>query len=180
MPKLRGVALSQIQYTSLKKRFESLALDFLVIVLWGLIVLTVSLLAYFVILGSIPDFNELGMNLVSLILIFPVILYFIMTEAGKKHATFGKRKMKLHVASVDNGLHIWQIIVRNLIKFLPWQAAHIMIFHGIVSGWKFGPELIVLMGLAYILPCVYISSICFNKNHRGLHDIIAGTIVVEN
>jgi len=174
-----GVVLSQLRCAGLKKRFASLAIDFLVIVLWGLIVLVVSLFVYFVILGFVPDFSELGMNLVSLILIFPAILYFVITEAGKKHATFGKRKMKVHVASVNTGLHLWQIIVRNLIKFLPWQAAHMMIFHGIAFKWEFSSDLIILMGLAYILPCVYIVFICFKKDHRGIHDLIARTIVVE-
>lgn len=172
--------LSQLRYASLKKRFASLAIDFLVIILWGLIVLAVSLLIYFVILGFAPDFSELGMNLVSLILILPAILYFVITEAGEKHATFGKRKMKLYVTTIDTKLHLWQIIVRNLIKFLPWQAAHMMIFHGIVSKWEFSPALIVLMGIAYMLPCVYIALICFKKDHRGLHDLIARTIVVES
>lgn len=80
------------------------------------------------------------MNLVSLTLLVPVVLYFIVTESSKKHASLGKRKMQIWVAStISETVGFWQIVLRNTIKFLPWQTAHMMIFHGIVTNWKITP-----------------------------------------
>ncbi len=164
---------------NLKKRFLALLLDFLVIVCYGVVLFGVSMLIYKVILDGIPDFSELQMNVVSLVLIVPAVLYCIIMESSGRCATLGKRKLKIKVASVTSGsIRIWQIVLRNIIKFLPWQLAHMVIFHGFALKWILSPFWSALLMITSVLPVLWIAFL-FRKDHRGLHDLAAKT-VVEN
>ncbi len=170
-----------IRYTPMKKRVLSWLIDYLVILAYMGILLAVSLSVYFGVLGYVPTYDETGMNLISLALILPVMAYFIITEAGKRHASLGKRKMKLSVASVRSGAPgFWRVFARNVVKFIPWQAAHMMIFNGFANNWDVTPYFIVLALVCYGLLALYLLLIFIRKDHRGLHDLLAGTVVVQN
>lgn len=164
----------------MKRRCIALAIDYLIIFAWGVILFAINMFLYFVILGEIPAFDELGMNLISLTMIVPVFLYSIVWEAGKKHATVGKYKMKIEVASINSKpIRLWQVVVRNIIKFLPWQFAHMMIFRGFALSWELPPFWMVMLIIADILPFVWIAVIVFRKDHRGIHDLLSKTVVVR-
>ena len=163
-----------------KKRFMALLIDFLVIILYGIVLFAVTMFVYFVFLGGIPIFNELGMNLISLTMIVPVFLCSIVAEASKNHATIGKRKMKIRVASVNHEpVQLWQIIIRNVIKYLPWQCAHMLIFRGFAFDWELPLLWLILLIIADVLPFIWIATIVFGKDHRGIHDLLAKTVVVH-
>ena len=165
---------------ALKKRFLALLIDFSTIIGYAVILFGINMFIYFVILDGIPNFSELGMNLISLILIVPVVVYSVIMESGKKHGTLGKRKMKIRVASVNSqAVRIYQIILRNIIKFLPWQLAHMVIFHGFAVNWQLTPFWMGLLILTDILPLIWIAFL-FRKDHRGIHDLIANTVVVDD
>lgn len=163
---------------NLKRRFLALILDFIVIVCYGAVLFGVSMLVYDAVLGGIPNFNELQMNLLSLTLIVPVVLYSIVMESSGTHATLGKRKMKIKVASTSGSVRARQIVVRNIIKFLPWQLAHMAVFHGFALQWELDPFWSALLIITTVLPVLWIG-LLFRKDRRGLHDLIAKT-VVEN
>ena len=128
-----------------------------------------------------PRFNELGMNLVSLTMVLPVFLYSTIMESGKKHATIGKQKMKLVVASIYiKPLKVWQIVLRNIIKFLPWQLAHMMIFRAFAFDWRLPPFWMFMLISTDILPLILVLVVVFRKDHRGVHDLLAKTIVVAS
>lgn len=168
------------QSATLKERFSALFFEYLTILCYMVILFGVSMLIYFVILNGIPNFNELGMNLLSLTLIIPVVLYSIIMESSKKHATLGKMKIKLMVASTkSNKVKLWQVVIRNIIKFLPWQLAHMAIFHSFTLHWEFAPLWTAIMIIVDILPFVWIGFL-FRKDHRGIHDLIAKTVVVKS
>jgi uncharacterized RDD family membrane protein YckC len=176
---VRDKPLSNPDNAKLKKRFLALILDYLVFVCYGVILFCISMFIYFVILDGIPNFNELEMNLVSLSLIVPIVLYSIIMESCKQHATLGKRIMKIKVASITSDhVRFWQITIRNIIKFLPWQLAHMAIFHAFTLQWKPTPLWTVVLITTDVLPFLWIGFL-FRKDHRGLHDLIAKT-VVEN
>jgi uncharacterized RDD family membrane protein YckC len=173
---MEGKPLNNQDIASLKRRFLALILDFIVIVCYGAVLFGVSMLVYNTVLGGIPSFNEFQMNLVSLTLIVPVVLYSIITESSGKHATLGKRKMKIKVASTSGQVRLRQIVVRNIIKFLPWQLAHMAIFHGFALQWELSPFWSALLIISTLLPVLWILFL-FRKDRRGLHDLIAGTVV---
>lgn len=167
-------------YATLKKRFLALLIDFLTIIGYAIVLLGINMFIYFVILDGIPNFSELGMNLISLILIVPVVVYSIIMESGKRHGTLGKRKLKIKVASSKSQpIRIYQIILRNVIKFLPWQLAHMVIFHGFAVNWQLTPFWMGLLILTDVLPLIWIIFL-FRKDHRGIHDLIANTVVVNS
>ncbi len=165
---------------SLKKRFLALFLDFLLIIGYALVLFVLSMFIYLVPLGGVPMFNESGMNLLSLALIIPSALYCIIMECTTKHATVGKRAARIKVASTRLGrLRVWQVIVRNIIKFLPWQLAHMAIIHGVATGWDSDMFTTVVLYTASALALLWVGSL-FGRKHRGIHDHIAGTIVVPS
>lgn len=168
------------QSATLKKRFLSLFFEYLTILCYMAVLLGISMFLYFVMLDGVPMFSELGMNLISLTLIVPVVLFSIITESNRKHATLGKLKMGLRVASTKSDtVKLWQIIVRNIVKFLPWQLAHMAIFHCFTLQWEFTAAWTVVMILVEVLPFVWIGFL-FRKDHRGIHDLIARTVVIES
>ncbi len=165
---------------NLKRRFLALLLDYLVIVAWGVVLFGVNMLIFFGFLDGLPSFDELGMNLLSLTMIVPVLLYSIILEASGKHATLGKRWQRIKVTSADKKpLRLWQVIVRNLVKFLPWQLAHMMIFHGFALNWEVSPLWLTILSMTYFIPIIWIGVVVFRKDHRGIHDLLAGSIVVN-
>jgi uncharacterized RDD family membrane protein YckC len=167
------------QHAPLTKRFLALWLDYLLILGYMAVLFAVNLLIYLVFLGGIPAYDELGMNLISLTLIVPVILYSILAESGRRHATFGKAKAKLTVVSSAAGpIRLWQIILRNLVKFLPWQLAHIAIFHSMALQWEFSPLWTGVMVCVELLPFLWVG-LLFRKDRRGIHDLLAKTRVTE-
>jgi len=166
---------------NLKKRFMALLIDYLLVVLWGVILFAISIFIYNVILDGIPKFDEIGMNLISLTMIVPVILYSIIMEAGKKHGTLGKQKMKIKVSAIDcNAVNLRHIIVRNMIKFLPWQFGHMMMFRGFALNWELSPYWKSMLIITVILPIIWIAVVVIRNDHKGIHDLIAKTTVVDS
>ncbi|KAF1305205.1 RDD family protein [Candidatus Enterococcus willemsii] len=162
---------------NLKRRLLVLGIDYLFILLWaGFLFIIMMSLYYF--LGSIPTFNEWRMNLLSLTMFGPVFIYSLVTETSNQHATIGKSWMKLVVNSTNNQpIRFRQILVRNIIKYLPWQYAHMLIFRGFALNWELDPFWLGMFVLTYILPISWFVVVVIRKDHRGIHDLVAHTIV---
>lgn len=56
-------------------------------------------------------------------LTIPVLLYSYLTEKSARRATVGKRIVKLEVEK-ENTDSRGSILLRNVLKFLPWEIAH--------------------------------------------------------
>lgn len=166
---------------SRKKRFFSMIIDYLVIVGYTLLLLVLSLLLYYVGFdGEIPKLNEWQGNAVSFFtLLLPVYLFFVITENSSRHASIGKRKVGLFVASMKGTLSLWQVILRNFFKFLPWQIAHMAMFHVIENNSKPTIYYYSCLIFVYTFPIINIACIIFRKDRRALHDLIAGTLVLK-
>ncbi|CRK82265.1 RDD family protein [Neobacillus massiliamazoniensis] len=166
-------------YASIKKRVLASIIDYVVIISYIAILLGGALLIYQFI--KIPT-GRLNGELISFFtLIFPVFLYLVLTESGKKRATFGKQKMNIYIeTNGENQLTLFQVIIKNFIKLLPWQMAHTFIYAGIYSDWNLSTFMSIgSVTIIYGLPIVSILFLCFRKDHRSLHDLIANTIVLE-
>lgn len=114
-----------------------------------------------------------------LLLTLPFGLYFAICEASSWSASIGKRVMKLRVVDSSTGkqLRFSQSLLRNAIKFLPWELAHLAIWHAFVfaSGLQY-----VAMGaltLSYILIIAYIVGLV-RRRHRTMYDWCSHTKVV--
>jgi uncharacterized RDD family membrane protein YckC len=95
-------------------------------------------------------------------------VYGVLMESGKKSATVGKRAAGLKVVFADGGsIRVLDAVVRNIIKVLPQLLTAVFVGNSVVS----------LIAGALII-AYYIVPLC-NKNHRGIHDFVAGTTVVK-
>lgn len=80
------------------------------------------------------------------------ILYFAIQESGEMQATLGKRVLGLVVCSKDGErISFTRAVVRNVARLVN----------------------IPLLCLGYV-------TILFTKNEQGLHDFIAGTVVLDS
>lgn len=120
-------------------------------------------------------------NVLSIIIeVTLIILYFIVFQFYNKGQTLGKKLMKLRVVSTkDNELTVDQVAYRALI------ANSILVNILIIGSLLFlGKDYyfyasFVLQITASIIVFVTLMMILFRKDGKGLHDVIAGTKVIQ-
>jgi uncharacterized RDD family membrane protein YckC len=112
---------------------------------------------------------------ITLLTVVPYFVYLVLTEAGPAHATWGKRRAHLIVETVDaRALAPSRVMLRNLVKVLPWQLGH-------MGAMRFatGAEPFALAGtfssISLVLLLQVVGPVVVGR--RGLHDVIAGTTV---
>ena len=165
-------------YAFNKKRLIASFIDLGGIILYALMLLGVSFTTFWISRNT-PKLSLNNAHLLGfLTLTLPVTTYFIVSEF-KYGVTPGKRFAGLKVSSCNGRkLTLIQVIVRNIIKFLPWEYAHILIYILLLAP-NSTDSIPVLFGLiiANIIPIIYVYFVLFGKDHRGPHDLISGTIV---
>jgi uncharacterized RDD family membrane protein YckC len=58
--------------------------------------------------------------------VLPYLGYLVVTEAGARHATVGKRRVGLRVRDrTASSPRLRQVLLRNIVKVLPWQFGHL-------------------------------------------------------
>jgi uncharacterized RDD family membrane protein YckC len=112
--------------------------------------------------------------------VLPVALYLAAGEAGRAHATRGKRAAGLVVLGRD-GLPPGRrrILVRTAVKLLPWQLAHLAVTRAAGVGVARSPKLAGAgFGVALATAGVSVGLAASRPDGRALHDLAAGTRVV--
>ncbi|MEQ9103171.1 MAG: RDD family protein [Rhodothermales bacterium] len=113
-------------------------------------------------------------------LTLPMIAYFSLFEAGRRQATPGKRLLKISVQSPTGEMTLRRALLRNGVKFLPWEIAHThlhlnpaFMFTGETTyvGWALGVWLPVLAAF------VYLGMMFFAPAGRTPYDLAARTHV---
>jgi uncharacterized RDD family membrane protein YckC len=111
------------------------------------------------------------------VLVAPVVVTFAWQEASVRQATWGKRRLGLHVTDrAGRRTSLGRSLARSAVKFGPWQVAHTAVF-GLVAG----STSLALMVLAVASQAIVLGSLvglAADHRHRALHDLIAGTVVV--
>jgi uncharacterized RDD family membrane protein YckC len=111
--------------------------------------------------------------------VLPVWLYLTLTEAGARQATWGKRRAGLVVVTAGGGRPGWRrIAVRNAVKLLPWQLAHIAVARLILGGEELA-TIWTTDALSLLIATGSIVAACRDPWGRALHDRVAGTRVVS-
>lgn len=112
-------------------------------------------------------------------LTLPVILYFALSEHLTR-ATLGKRWLGLRVSgALGQRPSLWRTLLRNAIKFVPWELAHTAIYY--VAGWPAAPEPLkawqaATFYLSLGLAALYVVSL-FVGGGRTVYDRLSGTTV---
>lgn len=112
-------------------------------------------------------------------LTLPLVLYFILMERSGRQGTFGKSRMKLRVAAVTGGRASTKtVVIRNVVKFLPWEIAHTHIHinpefittgQTSAAGWVLG----VWLPVGAML--LYAGMILARRDRRSVYEFASGT-----
>lgn len=165
------------------KRLLAFFIDYAVIAIYISILLFLSIIVNrFWPFHHLMEGSYLFRHLISFFtLTVPVVLYFILMERNKRQATIGKALMKLKVVNAKGGrASLKHLVIRNTIKFIPWEMAHTFI-HINYAVFSSGKEMDIAMMTGLIIPQVialaYLALILFRNDRRSLYEILSRTRV---
>lgn len=116
----------------------------------------------------------------TIINIMLILLYFVVIQFYFNGQTIGKWIMKLRIVSNnDSKLTMLNFFVRSVVLngLLTNLISVILIITLSKSNYLVASEVIFI--IEYIIEMCIIFMLCFNKNNRGLHDIISNTKVIS-
>lgn len=149
------------------------------ILLFGL----VGLLFGFEKMGSMEFSPAAGQLIAFSTLTLPVFLYFFLQEKSAKKGTIGKRALRLQVEMIhDSGKHTRGILIRTILKLLPWEIAHWGVqWLAFYIKKEMEPPIWVwiLLVVPQVVAFFYFVSILYTRGTLSLYDAIAGTKLVK-
>ena len=157
MEQIDSAAQNPVSYGGFWKRLVAYILDWIILTIISLIVLFVFSLAFGSVFGAelFEEGNEaalLGLTLGIDLLTFAIAwLYYAGMESSSKQATFGKLALGMKVTRLNG----------ERVSFL---KASVRFFSKILS--------VLLFFIGFIM-------IAFTEKKQGLHDMIAGVVVVN-
>lgn len=109
-----------------------------------------------------------------------LILYFGVLPLVMNGQTLGKKVMKLRVVSNNNKkLNFWKYLIRIVILNNIWLSLINVGAVYIVDGVKFYYVTYVISMISSLVYMLNLIMVMFRKDNRGLHDMVAGTKVIE-
>jgi uncharacterized RDD family membrane protein YckC len=132
------------------RRVLAFAMDWLVVVLWGAVLFGGVMI---VTSGHPPrPENPWAAQVISfLAMTVPVTLYFALCESAARRASLGKHILGLAVSrETGERLSFGAALLRNGVKFVPWEFGHTVAQQAAFSGeggfpsWVWGPAMIAL------------------------------------
>jgi uncharacterized RDD family membrane protein YckC len=109
----------------------------------------------------------------------PTYLYFARSESSAPGGTLGKRLLGLRVTdTAGKRIGFGRALIRTIVKLIPWEVTHLSLFLPtpifLDRQGGFLPGLIT----ANVLIVVYLTVIAMTAGKRGIHDLVAGTMVL--
>ena len=158
---------------SFKKRMIEFLFDYLFILAYLVLLFLSSMLIYIIFFNGVPEFAEIQSQwLVFFTSVLPITLLFTFLDY-KNYGSFGKVKAGLEL--VYQKKTVQASLIRNVIKFLPWQLGHMGTIHGLYSD--FDVLSIILSFSATLLAVLLLAMTMFRKDKRHLGDLLAHTQV---
>ncbi len=157
-------------------RCKELIIDYLVILIYLALLLGINLIFYLLVLGGIPQLMIIQSQMIATFeSVIPIVIIFSILDYRRPFGTYGKRKTGLQVYYKTHSF--LRSLIRNCIKFLPWQLAHIGVIYGIYTNFTSWIS-IVFSSTAILLAIIMLCMGFFRKDKRHLGDMIAKTQVV--
>ena len=127
--------------------------------------------------GSLVVAQLVGFIIVTL----PVSLYFIISDSTLFGQSFGKKRTGIRVVDKDGITpSIARLTIRTLLKFLPWELSHYLVYRLVAVGDGDVPLSYTVIGVViYVLIFAYILTAVFTKKKQSLYDLIVKTEVVK-
>jgi uncharacterized RDD family membrane protein YckC len=118
--------------------------------------------------------QAIGFVLVTL----PVGLYFALSEASGRRATWGKRRLGLVVVGPAGArLGLGRSLARTGAKFVPWELAHAAVWGIALAGGEPTAVLQALLAVTWLLVGANVLGLAVGR--RAAYDVVAGTRVVR-
>lgn len=109
-----------------------------------------------------------------------LILYFGVLQLVLDGQTLGKKIMKIKVVSnKDKKLNFWSYLIRIVVLNNIWLSLLNIGAVYLVSGVKFYYVTYVIGMISSLVYMLNLIMIMFRNDNRGLHDMIAGTKVID-
>lgn len=127
--------------------------------------------------GSLITAQLTGFIMVTL----PISIYFIISDSNIIGQSFGKKKARIQVVG-ENGESpsVFRITCRTILKFLPWELSHFLVYRLVSIGDGDVPVTYYLIGgLIYLLMFIYIGTSIFTKKKQSLYDLLTKTYVIR-
>ena len=158
---------------SFKKRMMEFLFDYLFILAYLVFLFLGSMLIYIIFFNGVPEFTEIQSQwLVFFTSVLPITLLFTFLDY-KNDGSFGKVKAGLELVYQKKTMQA--SLIRNAIKFLPWQLGHMGTIHGFYSD--FDMLSISLSISATSLAVSLLAMTVFRKDKRHLGELLAHTQV---
>lgn len=155
-------------------RIKELVIDWLVICMYLIMLAIISVSFYMIVLKGIPKVTELQSQLIATITsVIPIIIIFSILDF--KRGSIGKQKVGLKLYFKKREFKYIYSVIRNIIKFMPWQIGHMATIHGIYT--EFDTISIILQIISLTLLVIMFLMGILRKDKRHLGDIVAGTQV---
>jgi uncharacterized RDD family membrane protein YckC len=163
-------------------RVLAFGLDYLIITAY----LIVTIAAGWLISTAFPNIQRaLFSNAVTgeisgfLIITLPVTLYYALSEASSRQATWGKHRRGLKVIGHSQGrISLSRSLARSLLKFVPWELSHALIWQTTFADNPSSPAITGVIVLIWGLVGANIVSLWISPTRQTLYDRLAGTWVV--
>lgn len=163
---------------TLRQRGIEVLVDYLVIVVYLAGLAAIAVTVYFASVGGIPGFTMWqAQGIACFTSVLPVMLAFTHLDFSKARGSYGKRVARLRVNFKTASY--WRSLVRNSVKFLPWQLGHMGVIDGLYSDFSTISSQI-FVGASLLLAAVLVLPMLIRKDRRHLGDLLAGTQVVTN
>ena len=156
-----------------KKRMIELLFDYFFILAYLILLALGSFVYYLIFQNGMQQPTEFESQSITFFTsVLPITLIFTYLDYIK-NGSFGKKKAELQL--VYEKKTVQASLIRNAIKFLPWQLGHMGTIHGVYSD--FDLISIILSSLATLLALLLLAMAIFRKDKRHLGDLLAHTQV---
>jgi len=168
-------------YAGFWRRAAAFALDYILILGYLLGIVFVSLLVNtFVGAHQWLFADRVRAQLIAFLLVtLPITLYFAGSESSARQATWGKQRLKLKVANHHGRrIHFWRALGRTLLKFVPWEISHTLIWQIYFSPQTESVWISYGFVLVYLLIGLNLVSLVTSKTRQTLYDFLTNTYVI--
>lgn len=165
--------LKEVNDIAIVDRIKELVIDWLVICVYLIILAIISVSFYMIVFKGIPKVAEIQSQLIATITsVIPIIIIFSILDFKK--GSIGKQKVGLKLYFKKREFKY--SVIRNIVKFLPWQIGHMATIHGVYTGFDSIITIILQIIALALLVTMFLMGI-LRKDKRHLGDILAGTQV---
>lgn len=157
----------------MRLRIKELFFDWLMICAYLILLFIVNIGFSYLRTGNVfPSYTERTTQLIATFTsVVPIILWFSYSDY--KGGTFGKKKAGLTI--YFNKKSFTNAIIRNTIKFIPWQLGHMYAIRSAYYGYDRFSQ--ILYAISVILFLIMLGMGLLRSDKRHLGDFLAGTQV---